>query len=281
MMMFETAGAGAMKSYDPALSDAENIQRMFLIYQSHADPTLPKCQIKASAQCTFNKAKSTYDPSKRGKGGDRSSERQRYRSNSRWNGQRYDAELLIDCAKRVGVSYSTVKSWKANGELRLINKMWVRTVDEKLKAAATRLGKSYATLKRWRANGEIELFDGMWGLRPSQSLTDSQTVNETELVPEAEQSQPATVCDELQPDSVEPLAGAEPIFDVDKAFEDFDYEFEPANQFMAEAKIMPDEDNEFMMLLNNHGKWHREVNLRAAEERPKFKTHTQTNELIK
>ena len=46
---------------------------MFLIYQSHADPTLPKCQIKASAQCTFNKAKSTYDQSKRGKGGDRSS----------------------------------------------------------------------------------------------------------------------------------------------------------------------------------------------------------------
>jgi hypothetical protein len=100
-------------------------------------------------------------------------------------------------------------------------------------------------------------------------------------VSETEQSQPATACDELQPDLVEPLAGAEPIFNVDKAFEDFDYEFEPANQPMAGAKIMPDEDNEFMMLLNNPSKWHRGVKLHAADEQLKFKTHTQTKELIK
>jgi hypothetical protein len=197
---------------------------------------------------------------------DRSPERQRYRSNSRWNSHRCDAELLIDCAERLAVSYSAVKLWKAKGDLLLINNILVRTADEKLKAAASRLGKSYATLKRWKAKGEIELFDGMWGLRPSQSLTDSQTLNETKLVPETEQSQSATVCDELQPDPVEPLGGAEPIFDVDKAFEDFDYEFEPANQPMAGAKIMPEKDNEFMVLLNDPSKWHREVKLRAADE---------------
>ena len=128
MRMFEAARGDALRTYDPDLTDAENIQNMFLIYQKHADPTLPECQIKASAVCTFNRAVKTYDPSKKGKADlDHSSERQRQRANIRWDNHReHMGETDKEGWERLGISKATFYRMRKKGTVQFIGRKWVK-----------------------------------------------------------------------------------------------------------------------------------------------------------
>jgi hypothetical protein len=136
--MFEAGRVDAMRAYDPDLTDAENIQNMFLIYRRHADQTLPECQIKASAVCTFNRAVMTYDPSKRGKGDlDHSSERQRQRANIRWNRHREDTgETDKEGWERLGMSKATLYRMRKKGTVQFVGRRWVKVASQEPQEAA-------------------------------------------------------------------------------------------------------------------------------------------------
>lgn len=104
------------------------------------------------------------------------------------------------------------------------------------------------------------------GFSPSQSLVSEEIATPEELGRDTPESQPMTAC--VDPAHME----TSDDFDIDRAFADPDYEFEPTNQpddiALGSARSVRDDDqDEFMMLVNNKNKWHREMKSYAAQYR--------------